>query len=235
MDEYKSLRLFELVPKSDVPEGTTIHRSLWAYKLKVDADGRFQDYNPRWCLVGTNMDRSIYRCFNDVARAHTVKILFALRAADSRLIDLQLDECNAFGATRTDTGDSDDGPPLFCQQAPGFAEVGPNGEAMACKINSAMQGRIDSARLHGDRKAGILRRLGYRQSLWDPRLFIYHKGALAGTDADLHDLVERYAPDVPRTFFEGVIESGQEHVDPGKAPDGWGVIAVHVDDGNLTS
>ena len=40
--------------------GHHIMDTLWAFKIKFDKDGVFDKFNPRWCVVGTNMSRDIY-------------------------------------------------------------------------------------------------------------------------------------------------------------------------------
>jgi hypothetical protein len=87
--------------------------TLWAFKIKFTADGKFEKLNPRWCVVGTNMDRDIYESFSDVVCWTTVLILAAIRACYP-VLDFQFDVSNAFQATRTDDDPSDSPKPLYC-------------------------------------------------------------------------------------------------------------------------
>ena len=81
VDEYRALNMYELEVESEVrTAGHSIMDTLWAFKIKFTADGKFDKLNPRWCVVGTNMDRDIYESFSDVVRWTTVLILAAIRA-----------------------------------------------------------------------------------------------------------------------------------------------------------
>ena len=55
MEGYKGINMFELVREKDVPEGFTVHDTLWAYKVKLGPDGHLDKLNPRWCVKGGNM------------------------------------------------------------------------------------------------------------------------------------------------------------------------------------
>ena len=96
MDEYKALDMFELVPEDEVKAaGYKIMHTLWAFRIKTDTEGTFLKLNPRWCVVGTNMDRGVYQSFADVVRFPTILVLPAMRATYD-LVDFQFDVNNAF-------------------------------------------------------------------------------------------------------------------------------------------
>ena len=62
MDEYRQLNTFDLVYLSDVDTDTyEVYDTIWAYKIKLDgtSDRKLDKLNPRWCLVGTPMDRDL--------------------------------------------------------------------------------------------------------------------------------------------------------------------------------
>jgi len=58
MDEYKELRVYKLVSAKGIPANQRFN-SLWVHRIKFDAEGRFIKLNPRWCMVGTQMDDPI--------------------------------------------------------------------------------------------------------------------------------------------------------------------------------
>ena len=97
----------------------------------------------------------------------TIKILGCLRATYA-LIDFLFDCGNAFQATRTDDG-TVQSEKLLCEQAPGFAIKDTDGLTMVCEILVALQGRVDAARLFGDRLEQIIFALGGKRSTWDPK------------------------------------------------------------------
>eukprot|EP00964_Phaeocystis_antarctica_P045535 scaffold26220_cov77-Phaeocystis_antarctica.AAC.2 len=84
-------------------------------------------------------------------------------------MDLPLATCrDAFQATRTDDG-TVKSEKLYCEQAPGFNVKAKDGAPMVCEILVALQGRVDAARLFGDRLEQIIFKLGGARSTWDPK------------------------------------------------------------------
>ena len=55
---------------------------------------------------------------------------------------------------------------------------------MICEILVALQGRVDAARLFGQRLEQILFKLGARRSTWDPKAYFFHFGPLTDTSAN---------------------------------------------------
>ena len=139
----------------------------------------------------------------------------ALIAAYS-LKDFLFDCGNAFQATRTDDG-TVRSEKLHCEQAPGFAQKDENGVTMVCEILVALQGRVDAARLFGDRLEQILIKLGGKRSTWDPKVYIFHFGPLVDTSATLGEVIT-------------ACNDNPNGTDKNGAPFGWATMAVHVDD-----
>jgi hypothetical protein len=215
MDSYRALNMYALELEADVrAAGHEVMDTLWAFKIKFDKDGKFEKFNPRWCVVGTNMSRDIYESFSDVVRWTTVLILAAIRACYP-VHDFQFDVSDAFQSTRTD--DPLEMPkPLYYKQAPGFEVTGANGAKLVCRALTAHQGRIDSARLFSTKFGRDCAKLaGMRRYLWDPQLWGFHRGPLATTSDDLTK----------------VLASVAEQPGTPDAPNGWAVFGRHVDDG----
>ena len=80
MDQYSDLKVFKLVERSKV-DPKRIMGSLWANKIKFDEKGQFEKLNPRWCVKGTGMDKTIYCGFSEVARTTNIKIMAAILAS----------------------------------------------------------------------------------------------------------------------------------------------------------
>ena len=74
-----------------------------------------------------------------------------------------------------------------------FCEPTSNGVSMVCEILVALQGRVDAARLFGDRLEQIIFKLGGKRSTWDPKVYIFHFGPLTDTSASLADVLEACA------------------------------------------
>ena len=80
-----------------------------------------------------------------------------------------------------------------------------------------LQGRVDAARLFGQRLEQILFKLGARRSTWDAKAYFFHFGPLTDTAATLDEVLAACAK----------VEKGN---DKHGRPNGWAVLAVHVDD-----
>ena len=105
---------------------------------------------------------------------------------------------------------------MFCYQAPGFAEHGPDGEKLCCELLMLMQGAIDASRLFGTAFGHtLLKRAGARRALWDREVWEYHKGPLSATAETLENILAACAS-MPPTVG---------------APPGWAVFSKHTDDG----
>ena len=166
MDQYQQLKVFKLVPRAGL-DPKRIMGSLWAFKIKFNELGKFDKLNARWCVKGYGMDKSIYVGFSEVCLTTSIKILACIRAAYP-VKDYIFDCGNAFQATRTDDG-TVKSEKLYCEQAPGFNVKAKDGAPMVCEILVALQGRVDAARLFGDRLEQIIFKLGGTRSTWDPK------------------------------------------------------------------
>jgi len=88
MDQYQQLKVFKLVPRAGL-DPKRIMGSLWAFKIKFNELGKFDKLNPRWCVKGYGMDKSIYVGFSEVCLTTSIKIL----ACMALLIELREMAC----------------------------------------------------------------------------------------------------------------------------------------------
>ena len=219
MEQYRSIGMFKLILESEVPPGYVIYDTLWARVIKFTG-GLFEKLNPRWCLMGGNMDRSKYNSFSDTVRWATVMLIVTIRAAYD-VVDFHFDISNAFQNTRTD--EHARAPKtqraarrLFCRQAPGFEERAPNGAKQVAEILVGFQGAIDAANLFGGEFIyDAVKDAGVRRCTWDRELFAMHFGPAV-----------QHAGDLPKIL---AACSNRPAVDG--APPGWAVFGRHVDDG----
>ena len=218
MEQYIALNMWRLWRQKDLPPGVKILRTLWAFNIKFDGQGVFQKLNPRWCIVGTGMDRDIYDSFSDVMRWETLLLLVAIRANYKGVVDFHFDVKDAFQATRTDTARSAEvqkRPPTFCYQAPGFVQLDTDGIPYVLEVLTAHQGQIDSARLFGQEFSASCLRAGCYRATWDNELWLFHHGPQVQKAGDLAKIIAMSA-DMPAV--DG-------------APVGFAAFGRHVDDG----
>ena len=115
---------------------------------------------------------------------------------------------NAFQNTRTD--DDLSLPKLFCRCAPGFEQYDADGDQLCCQLNVGMQGRIDACRIFTKRfERTVADNADMQRCLWDPKVYVYHEGALAGTAASLDDVIREAQSDAPvATTICGYVQHG---------------------------
>ena len=99
-----ALDMFELVPESSIDRSQhQIMRSRFVDRIKWEADGKFNKLNPRWCLIGTDMDPETFKSFAEQMRMSSFKMFPAIEAAYMPwLIPFEWDLKDAFQSTRRD-------------------------------------------------------------------------------------------------------------------------------------
>ena len=219
-EQYLELRMFNWVPIDSIDTRKhRVYNTLWAYKIKLNSDLTFNKLNPRWCVKGGTMDRSIYKSFAETMRMVTFRCILAIKAGYYNMLCTFLLDCsNAFQNTRTD--EPQDGKPLpkmYCMPAPTFERFDERGVRLVCELLVGMQGRIDATRLFNDRLMKILLKSGCMRFLWDRQVVVYLNGPGAGTDMSLIDVL---------TKIRGHKDTGAQ-----QPPVGWAMIGWHVDDG----
>ena len=110
-------------------------------------------------------------------------------------LKFQCDVSNAFQNTNRDiVAYKKGGPPpkaVYCYQAAGFTETGPNGQRMCCLLLMVMQGAIDTSRWFGTALTKtLMERAGCRRSLWDNEAWEYPQGPLSASAASLEEILE---------------------------------------------
>ena len=216
MEEYQELRSFKVVSRKGISR-KDIMRVKWVNAIKRMMDKA--KFNPRLCIVGTGMSKEIFKSFQQVARTTSVNILTIIFCAYMKFLeDIQMDDSNAFQATRTDTDSPADQarPKLYAEMAPGFVEYDADGVPMIYELLTSFQGRIDASYLYGMRKKEILKLLGFHPKLWDPEIYEYHNTSVTGTAAPMSKILEAAQTDAPAAC--------------GHPPVGYMTFARHIDD-----
>ena len=222
MEQYEELHSWsEPISRKGIPRDK-IMRCKWvnAIKRTIAKDGKHKAVlNPRLCIVGTGMSREVFKSFAQVARTSSIHILVVIFVTYmDRLEDIQMDDSNAFQATRTDTGSDQDKkrPALYTEMAPDFVEYDEHGKAMIRELLTSFQGRIDASYLYGEKKREILAKCGFHPMLWDPECYQYHNTSVTGTAASLDSILTACENDPPAAL--------------GHPPVGYAQFARHVDD-----
>ena len=218
-DKYLALNMFEWVPISAINQKVDrIYSTLWAYKIKFEEGLKFNKLNPRWCLKGGTMDRTRFKAHAETLRMSSYRVILACKGGYwNAFCEFLLDCSDAFQSTRTDDVPAEQQVPLYCWPAPGFEQVTDKGERMACKVNVAMQGRIDATLLFNTKLFDLLvLKAGMTRLMWDKQVAIYHVGPLVNTAASLSEvlLAIKTAEDTPA----------------GEPPVGYAMLGWHVDD-----
>ena len=227
MENYAQVNMFELVLESSVDQTKyKIYDTLWVYKIKFSEGGNtFQKLNPRWCVKGGSMDRSLYKAYAEMMRPTSVGIMWGLKANYyDKLAAGAFDLSDAFQGTSTVDADGklqDGESEFYTRQAAGFVKYGPNGEKLVCRQLCFMQGRIDATSGFDKRFMQILTKSAFfRNLLWDSKVLKYNNTSLANTTASLDEIID-HAHD---RFTAGVDS------EPQMPPQGFALLGVHVDD-----
>jgi hypothetical protein len=226
MENYAHVHMYDLVPESSVDKSKyKIYDTLWAYKIKFNSDTTFQKLNPRWCVKGGTMDRSLYKSYSEMMRMSSLNIFWALKGLYYMLLAAGLfDMSDAFQDTPTVSPDGEllEGEhEFYTRQAPGFVKYGPDGEKLVCRQRCFMQGRIDSTRGFGKAITHILtKKCNLVPLLWDNQVYEYHNTPLKGTTASLDEIIQMSAE---------LLAAGKDS-GPQQPPIGIGLFGTHVDD-----
>ena len=165
------------------------------------------------------MDREKFKSHQETLRMTSYRIILALKGGYwHAFCDFLLDCSDAFQSTRTDGAGCENQAPLYCFPAPGFEHRAPNGERLVCKVNVAMQGRIDSTRLfNAELFAILILKCKMHKLLWDRQVAVYHHGPHENSTASLSQIL---------LGIKTAKDSGSQ-----QPPIGYAVIGWHVDDG----
>ena len=88
MDAYNALKIYRLVPLSEVPKDSRVMGSLWVHGTKPDPKkpGSLMPTG-RWCVKSTQMEHEIYESFFDCMMSVTLNIMYCLYAAYSKYLN----------------------------------------------------------------------------------------------------------------------------------------------------
>ncbi|KAI3706128.1 hypothetical protein L1987_76386 [Smallanthus sonchifolius] len=167
-NEYEALlanNTWELVPR---PANAPVIRCMWLFKHKFHADGTLERHKARLVVNGKSQTVGIDcdETFSPVVKPNTIRTVLSLATSKAWPIH-QLDVKNAFlhGHLKET---------VYMFQPPGFTS--PSHQKYVCKLNRSLYGLKQAPRAWYQRFAGYITKCGFKSSICDTSLFIYHKG-----------------------------------------------------------
>ena len=167
IDNMRSHSAFHLVPRSEpLSKGKRILRLTFVFKIKVNADRTLDKYKARLCVVGTGQvqGQDYWESYSSTARTTSVKLIMVLTAVED-WIDFHFDVHGAFLTAGIDAD-------VYTEQPTGQQpELGPNGEQMVWKLDKAIYGTVQAARLFRVKFRTFLKRIGFEESIDDDNVY----------------------------------------------------------------
>jgi hypothetical protein len=167
VDNLRSHSAFHLVPRSEpLSKGKKIMRLTFVFKIKVHADRSLEKFKARLCVVGTGQvqGQDFWESYSSTARTTSVKLILIITAVEG-WIDFHFDINGAFLNADIDAD-------VYTEQAPGQEpETGPNGEAMVWKLDKAIYGTVQAARLFRAKFRAFLLSIGFEESMDDDNVY----------------------------------------------------------------
>ncbi|KAI3760479.1 hypothetical protein L1987_50874 [Smallanthus sonchifolius] len=167
-NEYEALlanNTWELVPR---PANAPVIRCMWLFKHKFHADGTLERHKARLVVNGKSQTVGIDcdETFSPVVKPTTIRTVLSLAVSKAWPIH-QLDVKNAFlhGHLKET---------VYMFQPPGFTSS--SHPKFVCKLNKSLYGLKQAPRAWYQRFAGYISKCGFKSSVCDTSLFVYHKG-----------------------------------------------------------
>ena len=168
--EIKALILnktWKEVDRCDVPHGKSITKSRWVFDLKFLRDGTIERFKARFVACGYSQifGQDFYHTFAATMRATSLRLFFAI-AAGRKMRVHQFDVSNAFTQADIDAE-------IYVEAPKGYESKGRDGKNRVLKLQKALYGTKQAARLWQETLVAKLKAMGFTQSPNDPCLFRY--------------------------------------------------------------
>ena len=167
MDNLRAHDAFHYVPvKEALAQGKKIMRMTWVFKIKTLDTGALDKFKARFCVVGTSQvkGQDYFESFASGARGTSVKMCVIVTVVNG-WIDFHFDLNGAYLDSNIDTD-------VYVDQAAGLDPVvGPNGERMCMKLDKAIYGTVQAARLFTKKFRAALVSIGFEVSLDDEAVY----------------------------------------------------------------
>lgn len=167
LENLRSHGAFHLVPESEpLRTGKKILRTTYVFKIKVHESLDLDKFKARLCVVGSSMVQGsdYWESYASTARTTSVKLVVITTVA-AGWIDFHFDLHGAFL-----TADIDTDVYVYQPQGPD-EERGPNGERMVWKLDKAIYGTVQAARLFTLKLRNALLAMGFETSMDDENVY----------------------------------------------------------------
>lgn len=168
MKSLDDLKVYNLVPKTDVPQGQNVIGSKWVFKVKADTT-----YKARIVAQGWNQipGRDCGNTYAPVCRLQSIRMVLAI-AAEYDLEVHQMDVKTAFLY-------ADLLHKVFVKQAPGFEITRDDGVQLVMKLNKSLYGLAQSPLNWWNTIDPKLVEIGFEPLKSDPCVYLYnHKNTV---------------------------------------------------------
>ena len=167
IENLKSHGAYHLVPASEpLAKGKKILNMTFVFKIKVKEDLSLEKFKARLCVVGSGMEEGsdYFEKYAACARTTSIKLVVITTVVND-WIDFHFD---LHGAFLTADIDAD----VYCHQPRGLpTEDGPNGERMVWKLDKAIYGTVQAARLFTQKLRTALLEIGFRTCTDDENIY----------------------------------------------------------------
>lgn len=170
--EYESLmtnRTWELTP---LPEGRSLIKARWTFKIKPAFKGTGKIYKARFVAKGysqeAGIDYNVAEVYSPTLKIDSLRVLLSTSA----VYDLELSQLDV--KTAFLYGDLDE--ELYIEQPEGFRAAG--SEHLVCRLKKPLYGLIQSARKWNEKFDSFIAKFGLTRSSSDPCIY-FHRGDTA--------------------------------------------------------
>ena len=168
-NEIQSLNKHNVWELVELPEGRKTVGCKWIYKVKHDEDGNIERYKARLVAQGFSQKEGIDydETFSPVVRFESIRTVLAL-AAQFGLSLHQMDVKTAFlnGELKEK---------IYMKQPPGYVVKGK--EELVCLLHKSLYGLKQSARCWNEELDSQLKAMKFRQSSYDPCIYVRSEGS----------------------------------------------------------
>ena len=198
---------WELVNRSDVPDGARIIPGTWTQRIKRHPDGTLNKFKSRWCFRG-DLERKHYEGnpYSPLVGWPTIRAALLLSAShgwQTRQVDFTLAFCQ-----------SPQKRPVYMELPQHYRPEGSDNKDVVLKLKKSLHGQMDSPKLFYEHLCNGMDKLGFVPADSDPCLFLHKTKpimVLNYCDDQIwlspdNDLIEEYVEKLKNLGYDLTIE-----------------------------